>query len=108
MRDSPAVHHQRQILADTIAQLQLPLEVVLSPVPPSTRLWRVWRSERNALQEALRGFTNALQQRSRLPKAHPRDPRLADSRQERPSNVEDIASREKEAPQSGSVTSSPG
>jgi hypothetical protein len=58
--DSPLVCHRRQLLADTIARLQLPLEVVLSPVPPLNHSLRVWRAEHDAVQAALEDLRRAL------------------------------------------------
>jgi hypothetical protein len=60
MVESDLVCRYRQVLADTIERLQLPLDVVLSPVPPLTASWRVWRIEHDALQGALENLTRAL------------------------------------------------
>ena len=60
MVENELVRRSRQVLADTIERLQLPLDVVLSPVPPPTASWRVWRIEHDALQTALEDLRRAL------------------------------------------------
>jgi hypothetical protein len=51
--ENPLVRRQRIILADTIERLQLPLNAVLAPEPPTTVSWRVRRIEHDAVQAAL-------------------------------------------------------
>jgi hypothetical protein len=58
--ENPLVRRQRIILADTIERLQLPLNVVLSPKPPTTVSWRVWRIEHDAVQAALGDLRRVL------------------------------------------------
>jgi hypothetical protein len=72
MVESDLVCRYRQVLADTIERLQLPLDVVLSPVPPPTASWRVWRIEHDALQAALADLRRALCAGSRLIRDRPR------------------------------------
>ena len=60
MVESDMVRRSRQVLADIIEQLQHPLDVVLSPVPPPTASWRVWRIEHDALHAAVKDLRRAL------------------------------------------------
>jgi hypothetical protein len=60
MAESNFVRRRREILADTVERLELPLEVVLAPVPPPTVPWRIWKTERDALQAALEDLRWAL------------------------------------------------
>jgi hypothetical protein len=60
MLDSVRINRRRQRLADTLAQLKLPLEVLNSPDPPSDFPWRAWQKERAALQGALKALRRAL------------------------------------------------
>jgi hypothetical protein len=58
--ESDLIRRIRQILADTVARLRFPLDVVLAPSPPSTAPSRVWPIEHDALQAAIRDFRRAV------------------------------------------------